>query len=176
MIQNVTVPAMAKILWDWTHIFNPGLFPSQAVAKQQQQQQQQNREVWVEFSLVAVFFVIVFIAFLKKTPRAEMKTHRHWNSMYFPSLRFHNCSEHNPGKDIFRNNRGHIGRRKSRKQSMLGWLTHGHTRLRMSAGNLHYILLPKTHWPKWRTQPHGHWWGRGGLCLQRGKAIFKRAH
>ncbi len=31
----------------------------------------------------------------------------------FPSLRFHNCSEHNPGKDIFRSNRGSIDEEKA---------------------------------------------------------------
>ena len=41
-----------------------------------------------------------------------METHWHWISMYFPSLRIHNCSERNPEKDIFRNNGGRIERRK----------------------------------------------------------------
>ena len=57
-------------------------------------------------------------------------------------------------------------RRKSRKQSMLGWLTHGRTRLRMSAGSLHHSRPPRTRWPMWRTLSHRRWWGHVGLCLQ----------
>ena len=55
---------------------NPGLFPSQAVAKQQQQQQ--DRELWVMFSVVATVLNVV-----PGIPRLEIKTHSHWIAMYF---------------------------------------------------------------------------------------------
>lgn len=139
--------------------FNLGFFHSEAATKQQQQQK--DRELWVMFSLVATVLI-------RSSRNSKIRDE---NSLtldlhVFPSLPFHNCSEHNPGKDILRNNRGSIGRRKSRKQSMLGWLTHGHTRLKMSVGNLHHRPPPRTHWPRWKTPPHGRWWGRGGLYLQ----------
>lgn len=84
--------------------FNPGLLFSQAAAKQQQQ----DRKLWVMFSLVALLW------------KLEMKTHSHRIAMYFHLYALTTVLNTTLGKTISENNRGSIGRRKSRKQSMLG--------------------------------------------------------
>ncbi len=55
--------------------------------------------------------------------------------------------------------------KEGRKQSMLGWLTHGRTRLRMSAESRRRNWVPTRRGRGRRGPKRGLWRGRVGLCL-----------
>lgn len=57
---------------------------------------------------------------------------------------------------------------------MLGSLTHGRTKLRMSARSRHRSLAPMRRWLRSSRPKRGCFWGREGLCLQGVNTVLKQ--